>query len=264
MVAAFALFLVPVAAIAAGGFTDVDDDSVFLADIQWMKDNGVTKGCNPPTNDRFCPSSNVTREQMSAFMHRLAVNKVVDAKTAVEADHAMTADSATSAVKADTAVEADNADTLDGTALEDIAPIVWSQTDGNTAGVTSSGTTQLNSIAIDVPSSGFISISGSVWINPTGAGITSIATKVDGTIVAPSTGTFTTREETGGSLDYSMSYTVTVPITAGAHTVSQDLIGTMSYFHNKEYFTVLFVPMGSHESVSSPASAQSGGSETGE
>ncbi len=102
LVAAFALFLVPVAAIAAGGFTDVEDDSVFIADIQWMKDNGVTKGCNPPTNDKYCPKNNVTREQMSAFMHRLAVNQIVDAATAVEADHATTADSAT------------DADTLDG------------------------------------------------------------------------------------------------------------------------------------------------------
>ena len=79
LMAAFALLLVPVAAIAAGGFTDVEDDSVFIADIQWMKDNGVTKGCNPPTNDKFCPKNNVTREQMSAFMHRLATNQVVDA-----------------------------------------------------------------------------------------------------------------------------------------------------------------------------------------
>ena len=78
IVAAFALFLVPVAAIAAAGFTDVDDDSVFVADIQWMKDNSITKGCNPPTNDRFCPGNNVTREQMSAFMHRLAISQVVE------------------------------------------------------------------------------------------------------------------------------------------------------------------------------------------
>ena len=86
MVAAFALFLVPVAAIAAGGFADVEDDSVFKADIQWLADAGVTKGCNPPMNDQFCPGANVTREQMAAFMHRLAVNKVVDAKTAMDAD----------------------------------------------------------------------------------------------------------------------------------------------------------------------------------
>ncbi len=87
IVAAFALFLVPVAAIAAGGFTDVgDDNNVFKTDIEWMADAGVTKGCNPPTNDEFCPEANVTREQMAAFMHRLAINKVVDAKTAMDAD----------------------------------------------------------------------------------------------------------------------------------------------------------------------------------
>jgi hypothetical protein len=84
--AALALLLVPAAAIAAGGFVDVADDSVFIADIQWMKDAGITKGCNPPTNDMFCPASNVTRQQMAAFMHRLAASRVVDAKTALDAD----------------------------------------------------------------------------------------------------------------------------------------------------------------------------------
>ena len=79
--AAMTIFLVPVAAIAGAGFTDVEGDSVFVADIQWMKDNGITLGCNPPTNDRFCPGSDVTREQMAAFMHRLAANQVVDAAT---------------------------------------------------------------------------------------------------------------------------------------------------------------------------------------
>ena len=93
--AAFALFVVPAAAIAAAGFTDVSASSVFVADIQWMKDNGITAGCNPPANDRYCPGNNVTREQMSAFMHRLAVNQVVDAATAVEADNADTLDGQT-------------------------------------------------------------------------------------------------------------------------------------------------------------------------
>ena len=79
--AAMTIFLVPVAAIAGAGFTDVEGESVFVADIQWMKDSGITLGCNPPTNDRFCPGSNVTREQMAAFMHRLAANQVVDAAT---------------------------------------------------------------------------------------------------------------------------------------------------------------------------------------
>jgi hypothetical protein len=31
---------------------------------------GVTQGCNPPANDRFCPDDFVTRAQMAAFFKR--------------------------------------------------------------------------------------------------------------------------------------------------------------------------------------------------
>jgi len=86
--AAVLLLLMPVAANAAGGFSDVEDDSVFLDDIEWLADAGVTLGCNPPTNDLFCPKSVVTREQMAAFMHRLATNRVVDAGTVDGVDSA--------------------------------------------------------------------------------------------------------------------------------------------------------------------------------
>lgn len=80
--------LTPVAVFAAGGtFTD-DDTSIFEADIEWLAGAGVTLGCNPPTNDNFCPDDPVTRGQMAAFMHRLAVNQVVDAATAAQADNA--------------------------------------------------------------------------------------------------------------------------------------------------------------------------------
>jgi hypothetical protein len=85
--------IVPVAAFGATSlFVDVPDDSPFVNDINWMKANGVTKGCNPPTNTMYCPKNNVTREQMAAFMKRLAINKVVDAKTAVTANSAANAD----------------------------------------------------------------------------------------------------------------------------------------------------------------------------
>jgi hypothetical protein len=47
-----------------------DDDSIFEADIEWMAAEGITAGCNPPANDRFCPDVNVTREQMAAFLVR--------------------------------------------------------------------------------------------------------------------------------------------------------------------------------------------------
>jgi len=73
------VLIAPVAVYAAGGtFTD-DDTSIFEADIEWLADSGVTAGCNPPANDHFCPNDFVTRGQMAAFIHRLAVNQVVDA-----------------------------------------------------------------------------------------------------------------------------------------------------------------------------------------
>jgi hypothetical protein len=47
-----------------------DEGSVFEADIVWLADAGITQGCNPPTNDRFCPDAGVTRGQMAAFLGR--------------------------------------------------------------------------------------------------------------------------------------------------------------------------------------------------
>jgi hypothetical protein len=50
-------------------FYDVNS-SVFAADIEWIAARGITKGCNPPYNTKFCPDSNVTRGQMAAFLVR--------------------------------------------------------------------------------------------------------------------------------------------------------------------------------------------------
>jgi hypothetical protein len=50
-------------------FTD-DDDSIFEGDIDRLAAAGVTTGCNPPENDRYCPTSKVTRGQMAAFIGR--------------------------------------------------------------------------------------------------------------------------------------------------------------------------------------------------
>ena len=50
-------------------FTD-DDYSIFEADIEWLALQGITRGCNPPINDHFCPEESVTRGQMAAFLVR--------------------------------------------------------------------------------------------------------------------------------------------------------------------------------------------------
>ena len=52
-----------------GSFVD-DDDSVFQTAIEWLALEGLTKGCNPPVNDRFCPERIVTRGEMAAFLVR--------------------------------------------------------------------------------------------------------------------------------------------------------------------------------------------------
>lgn len=76
---------VPLGVAATDAFTDVPDSNVHHDDIKWLKDAGVTLGCNPPTNTEFCPGDPVLRQQMASFMRRLAENQVVDAATAVVA-----------------------------------------------------------------------------------------------------------------------------------------------------------------------------------
>jgi S-layer homology domain len=47
-----------------------DDDSTFEGDIQKIAAVGVTVGCNPPANTRFCPDDEVTRAEMATFLTR--------------------------------------------------------------------------------------------------------------------------------------------------------------------------------------------------
>jgi len=95
-----ALIVAPLTAVATHSFNDVPNDNTFHEDIAWLKDAAVTLGCNPPTNNLYCPDDDVTREQMAAFMRRLAENQVVDAATAVTAESAETAETAATAEEA--------------------------------------------------------------------------------------------------------------------------------------------------------------------
>jgi len=137
----------PAAVIAAGGhFTD-DENSIFEADINWMADSGVTLGCNPPTNDHYCPNDNVTRGQMAAFMHRLAVNQVVDAKTAIDADHA---------------TAADNADTVDNYDANELTRMAYA-IDETGSPITVSGLVDVDTlltVQVTAPVAGWITVNG--------------------------------------------------------------------------------------------------------
>ncbi len=69
-VVAALLVVGPATALAATDFVDVPSGHTFEADITWLSDQGITRGCNPPANDRFCPDQSVTRGQMAAFLVR--------------------------------------------------------------------------------------------------------------------------------------------------------------------------------------------------
>lgn len=60
-------------ALAIHDFTDVPDASPFHGDISAVKGAGITAGktCDPPgTPPTYCPTEDITREAMAAFVHR--------------------------------------------------------------------------------------------------------------------------------------------------------------------------------------------------
>ena len=68
-----AAFLVRATGYVDGGGGDLfvdDDGSVFESAIDRLATAGVTKGCNPPVNNRFCSDQPLTRAQVAAFLKR--------------------------------------------------------------------------------------------------------------------------------------------------------------------------------------------------
>ena len=49
---------------------DDDNDSIFQPAINALAAAGITKGCNPPANNLYCPDRALTRAEMAAFLHR--------------------------------------------------------------------------------------------------------------------------------------------------------------------------------------------------
>ncbi|MPZ53278.1 MAG: hypothetical protein GEU79_11195 [Acidimicrobiia bacterium] len=51
-------------------FDDVPPSHIFADDIRAVEAAGITLGCNPPENTRYCPDRAVTRAQMATFLVR--------------------------------------------------------------------------------------------------------------------------------------------------------------------------------------------------
>lgn len=56
--------------LGSGGLFVDDDSSVHSANIDLIARLGITVGCNPPDGDEFCPTDDVNRGQMAAFISR--------------------------------------------------------------------------------------------------------------------------------------------------------------------------------------------------
>jgi hypothetical protein len=69
-------FDLPVGAVV-NVFTD-DDGHLFEVSIDRIWNAGITSGCNPPTNDHYCPDSSVKRGQMAVFiMKALGLSPII-------------------------------------------------------------------------------------------------------------------------------------------------------------------------------------------
>jgi hypothetical protein len=200
-----------------------------------MRDNNVTKGCNPPANDKYCPGTTVTREQMAAFMRRLAVNKVVDAKTAVTAD---------------TATTANNADKLDGLHANQLT-IIDGAIGDSVAGI---GTAQtVVQMTVQAPTAGLLAITGSVALEDD-CGDNAISTGVMGIMVNDVVVTASATFLADCLLEWNSSdisaTTAAVEVPAGTSTVELRVAGADSVvFAGQSSLSAVFSPFGSGASL---------------
>lgn len=264
------LLLAPAAAIAAGGqFTD-DDDSVFEADIEWLANAGVTLGCNPPTNDNFCPDDEVKRGQMAAFMRRFAAFLGAEDGIVNEADTAATAVSATTA---DSATTAGDADTVDGYEANELVRVAGTN---DSAQVDDwDGSAALTTVTtIEAPTDGFLLITFNANLaqdaSETGAGRGESLFHIEVNDVIQGDQDFWSLDfDAPDWEDQTITMQRLVPVTAGTQTVEGVLGGTglsparLAFVYDRS-LTVLFVPFDGMGDLPTPAAEPARSTERGQ
>ncbi len=221
-----AFVIAPIAVSASHQFTDVPDTNVFHDNIGWMSDNGITAGCNPPDFDEYCPKDNVTREQMAAFMQRLAEGKVVDAATAVSAE------------------SADDADMLDGLDANQLSRVAYAVAT-NDAWVGDGTNGDILTTTINAPIDGFLVISASSDVFSYSVDDSpGCAIELNDAVVSSSRRQIEVNGTGSVNREEDCSTQTVVPVMAGDHEVS--FVTTLSpatgVTYDESALTVMFVP----------------------
>jgi hypothetical protein len=167
-----------------------------------------------------------------------------------------------------------NADRLDDKDSTELAPILRAQQDDFASGQVVTGTTEVNSVAIQAPVNGVLMISGTAYVNSfEPAAIEYVLNpKIDGSNATPAGwGAYHSADvgdPSGGGAPgscFTLTYTVSQPVNAGSHTVTQELGqyggAPVDFFYNNNELSVEFVP-GTQASVSdaaAPGAAQDSG-----
>ena len=165
MGATIALLAIPLAALAGNVFNDVDDNSPHIEGITWVKDSGVSVGCD--NNGNYCPADDVTRAQMGTFMYRLSGNDPAtipsvnaDKLDGISSDGFLGSDD----VAADSSL-------LDGKDSAEILSVMFGQASANSTAtaVVNSGQVEVNRRVFAVADDGYLVISGTVFVDNDGA-----------------------------------------------------------------------------------------------
>ena len=149
---------------------------------------------------------------------------------------------------------ATNADKLAGQEPNQLAPILRAQQDTDFGGSRVSGTTEINSVSIDAPVNGVLIISGTALVNndESAATVYNLNPKVDGTNATPAgrAASFAAAPNATAGFQaaeiFTLSYTLSDPVSSGSHTVTQELGraggNAANFFYADNELSVQFVP----------------------
>jgi hypothetical protein len=113
----------------------------------------------------------------------------------------------------------------------------------------------INTVSITAPSAGFIQVTGGAFVNDEGvAGIYLLEPELDGVPIV-GTAHFAAAHESAGSELFMLNFSLTIPVTAGAHTVTDLINGPGTSFYNANNLSVLFVPSGGVVAAAKPSDA---------